>query len=321
MTVSHPAAGSRRPGTPPDPGSVRTCEQLGRALMALAGGRGQSAIAAEARKLSPPESLTKQTVNDLYHKGRPSEATLAAFLRVCGVPRDQHAAWQAARERAVGRPGRTSALHRLVDLVRIDATDPRALGVHAAIDVPGAAGTLPTYVERDADTGPAGLRARIQRAAADATGQFLLLVGEASAGKTRCAYEAIRHLLPHGWLLLPTDVEQLRHAAAHPFAGLVVWLDELQQHLRGSGGLTPHLVRTLTRSGVLLVATLREDSYQQYAREIGPGDSRAYASAWEVVRKHASVLTIPARLSAAEQARARAAAAHDRHLAAGLRID
>ncbi|MEU4574667.1 hypothetical protein [Nonomuraea sp. NPDC023979] len=151
-------------------------------------------------------------------------------------------------------------------------------------------------------------------------GRLLLLVGESSTGKTRCAFEAIRTLLPHWWLLQPDDVEQIRRAAASPPAQLVVWLDELQNHLLGTSGLTPDLARRLTRSGVLLIATMREEYYRPYARLPGPGGSRGEAAEWEVVRKLATPITIRAKLSVAEQGRVRAAAEHDGYLRAGLQI-
>jgi hypothetical protein len=299
---------------------VHTCEQLAQALKVLAGTHGPRDIEIASGKLRPPERLAKQTVSDMFSKGRPSERTLQVFLRVCGVSRDRHAAWQVARNRAVGEDGQLD-LMRTADLVRAGDADPGLLGVHAAIEVSGAPDDLPVYVERDTDTDPAGVRARIRNAVASGRGQLLLLVGESSVGKTRCACAAVQDLLPRWWLLQPADVEQIRQAAAHPPTDLVVWLDELQNYLGGSGGLTPDLVRTLTGSGVLLIATMREEFYQAYAHQPGREDSRAYAIEWEVVKKQAVAITIRAKLSAAEQARARAAASHDGYLRAGLRLD
>jgi hypothetical protein len=74
--------------------------------------------------------------------------------------------------------------------VLVNEADPRRLGVHAAISVPGAPdGIPPEYVPRDADEGEPGVRARV--AAASGAGGFVLLVGGSSVGKTRCAYEAV----------------------------------------------------------------------------------------------------------------------------------
>ncbi|WP_431921252.1 hypothetical protein [Nonomuraea jabiensis] len=320
MSTQRQVAGFDPASTPPDPGAVHTPEQFRQALNALAAGRGPTELEAAAHRLQPPASLSKQTVSDLLREGRPREATLATFLRVCQVPRQEHQAWQAARGRAEGH-SREPDLRRLVPLIRVGDADPRNLGVHPAIEVPGAHRELPTYVERDTDTAPNGVRALIRRAVTGGRGQLLLLVGQSSTGKTRCAFEAIQQLLPDGWLLQPADVEQIRQAAAHPRADLVVWLDELQNYLGASDGLTPDLVRTLTRSGVLLIATMREEFYQKYAHQPGHEDSRAYAIAWEVLTKQATPIPIRAKLSTAEQTRAQAAAAHDGYLRAGLLFD
>ncbi|MEV4018879.1 SDR family NAD(P)-dependent oxidoreductase [Nonomuraea angiospora] len=54
-------------------------------------------------------------------------------------------------------------------------------------------------------------------------------------------------------------------------------------------------MRTLTGSGALLIATMREQFYQAYARQPGPEHSRAYAIEWEVVTKQAAAITIRAK--------------------------
>ena len=82
--------------------------------------------------------------------------------------------------------------------VRVGETDPRRLGVHAAISAPGVPDEVPPeYVPRDADTAQFGIRARV--AAAAERGGFVLLVGGSSVGKTRSAAEAVRALLPDWW--------------------------------------------------------------------------------------------------------------------------
>ena len=79
--------------------------------------------------------------------------------------------------------------------VRAGEADLRRLGVHAAITVPGVPGeTAPEYVPRDVDAAEFGVRAGV--AAAAERGGFVLLVGGSSVGKTRCAAEAVRALLP-----------------------------------------------------------------------------------------------------------------------------
>ena len=86
--------------------------------------------------------------------------------------------------------------------VRVGDADPRRLGVHAAISVPGVPDdVLPEYVPRDVDAAESGVRAKV--AAAAERGGFVLLVGGSSVGKTRCAAEAVRAVVPDWWLVHP----------------------------------------------------------------------------------------------------------------------
>src|SRR6266851_726200 len=116
--------------------------------------------------------------------------------------------------------------------VRVEEADPRRLGVHAAISVPGVPDEVPPeYVPRDVDAAESGVRAKV--AAAAERGGFMLLVGGSSVGKTRCAEEAVKALLPDWWLVRPAGPDQLAALAAAPFPRTVVWLDELQDYLDG----------------------------------------------------------------------------------------
>lgn len=222
----------------PDPDQVHTMAEWLEALAALRGGRTYIALDRAVNPRLEPRVLSRATLSDLFNKGRPSIETLELFLRACGVPREERKRWQRARERALsdGVPGTAG-------LIRVFQAKPRRLGVHAAIDVPGAIGELPAYVERDIDTADRGVRALIQQASEE--GGMVLLVGEPSAGKTRCAFEIIRALLPDWWLLRPDDADHVRAIAVDPPARLVVWLDELQHYLDGSDALRVGTVRTL----------------------------------------------------------------------------
>ncbi len=92
--------------------------------------------------------------------------------------------------------------------VRAGEADPRRLGVHAAISVPGVPDeVLPEYVPRDIDAAGSGVRAKV--AAAAERGGFVLLVGGSSVGKTRCAFEAVKALLPDWWLVHPAGPDQV----------------------------------------------------------------------------------------------------------------
>ena len=202
--------------------------------------------------------------------------------------------------------------------VRVRQVDPRRLGVHAAISVPGVSDDeLPEYVPRDADAAGSGVRAKV--AAAAERGGFMLLVGGSSVGKTRCAAEAVRALLPDWWLVHPSGPGEVAELAAAPPARTVVWLDELQRCLDGEGGLTGGVVRALLGAPrpVLLIGTLWPDRYHAYTAVPAPGGPDPRAREREVLGL-AAVIRIGAEFSPAEQDRARAAAARDRRLAAAL---
>ena len=74
-------------------------------------------------------------------------------------------------------------------------------------------------------------------AAAAERGGFVLLTGGSSVGKTRCAAEAVKELLPDWWLVHPADPGEVAALAAAPPARTVVWLDELQRYLDGEHGM------------------------------------------------------------------------------------
>ena len=121
--------------------------------------------------------------------------------------------------------------------MRVSEADPRRLGVHAAISVPGVPDEVPPeYVPRDADTAGFGIRARVIAAAE--RGGFVLLVGGSSVGKTRAAFEAVGALLPDWWLVHPAGPGEVAALAAAPSPQTVVWLDELQRYLDGRSPVT-----------------------------------------------------------------------------------
>src|SRR4029077_8749908 len=142
---------------------------------------------------------------------------------------------------------------------------PRRLGVHAAISVPGVSDdVLPRYVPRDVDAAEFGVRARVSAAAR--AGGFVLLVGGSSAGKTRCAVEAVKALLPEWWLVHPAGPDQVTALAQAPPPRTVVWLDELQRYLDGERGLAGAAVRALLTASppAVLIGTLWPNRYTNY---------------------------------------------------------
>ncbi|WP_219510894.1 hypothetical protein [Nonomuraea ceibae] len=300
-------------GEQPDLGQIHTRAEFKGALERLRAGRSYAALdkAAEGR-------LPKSTVSDLLNpdKGLPDETTLEALLRACGVPPHQESAWLKARKRVLG-----GGDPRTAGLIRVAKAEPRRLGVHAAIDVPGADGELPAYVERDTDTAPRGVRTLIGNAAEGGRGGLVVLVGSSSVGKTRCAFEAIRARVPDWWLLHPSDTAQIRAIAADPPARLVVWLDELQRYLDGVDGLQAGTVRALLAQGAVLVATLWPDRYDIYTALPQPGQQDTHAHERELLSL-ADVVDIAERFTPDERVRAEQIAADgDVRLAVALHSD
>ncbi|MGV9772817.1 tetratricopeptide repeat protein [Streptosporangium sp. NPDC003464] len=309
-----PAQSPQPPGGAPgggqvDPAAVHTLAELVAALQVLRAWRSYEAL---DRAVGPGDRLPKSTLNGLLSTGRSTVETFELFLRACDVPREQRAAWRAARERAL-----SEVPPELAGVVRVERSDPRRLGVHAAIDTPGATDDLPVYVERDVDAGPRGMCALVGRAAE--RGGLVVLVGSSSVGKTRCAYEAVREVVPQWWLLHPSDAEHVRQAAATAPARLVVWLDELQRYLGGPAGLNAGTVRTLLGAGAVLVATLWPDRYAAYTELPKSGQPDPHAAERELLGL-ADVVHLEARFSAAERERAQTAArAGDRRIALALK--
>ena len=202
--------------------------------------------------------------------------------------------------------------------VRAGEAEPRRLGVHAAINVPGVPDEVPPeYVPRDVDNVEFGVRARV--AAAAQRGGFVLLVGGSSVGKTRCAVEAVTALLPYWWLVHPAGPTEVAALAQAPSPRTVVWLDELQRYLDGEHGLTGAVVRALLNAPhpALIIGTLWPDRYTAYTTLPDPDGADPHAREREVLDLAAIVRIDPA-FSPAEQDRARAAAARDRRLAIAL---
>jgi hypothetical protein len=106
--------------------------------------------------------------------------------------------------------------------VRVSEADPRRVGVHASIRVDGVDEDLPSYVERDVDSGERGVRALLAKAAD--RGGFVLLVGGSSVGKTRCAYEAVRAVLPDWWLIHPAGPDDIAALGGTRCSAVCGWI-------------------------------------------------------------------------------------------------
>jgi hypothetical protein len=201
---------------------------------------------------------------------------------------------------------------------RVDQADPRRLGVHAAISVPGVSDQVPPeYVLRDSDDGQFGVRAKIATAAE--RGGFVLLVGGSSVGKTRSAFEAVTAVLPEWRLVHPAGPAEVAALAAAPSPRTVVWLDELQRYFDGEYGLTGAVVRVLLNPAhsAVIIGTLWPDRYTAYTIVPPPGGADPHAREREVLEL-AEVVRINPVFRPAEQERARAAAARDPRLRVAL---
>ena len=215
-------------------------------------------------------------------------------------------------------PGQGARSARPMGAVQVRMANPRRLGVHAAISVPGVPDEVPPeYVLRDVDATEQGVRARV--AVAGKRGGFVLLVGGSSVGKTRCAVEAVQALLPDWWLVHPAGPGEIAELSAAPLPRVVVWLDELQRYLDGERGLTGAVVRALLNAPgpVVIIGTLRPDQYAVYTAVAAPGGADPHAREREVLDL-AEVFRIRAQFSAAERERSRLAAARDRRLRVAL---
>ena len=284
-------------GVPGDLLVEKLCGHLVREIMLRGSGGG------------PLTPLAEQLNHDLTHlQGQRIEDMLARLVAL-GITAPTPSADAGGPARDVGPA--TGA-------VQVSEADQRRLGVHAAISVPGAPQEVPPeYVPRDVDTAEHGIRARV--AAAALRGGFVLLVGGSSVGKTRCAVETVRALMPDWWLVHPAGPGQVAALAAAPVPRLVVWLDELQRYLDGEHGLTGAVVRELLNAPgpAVIIATLWPVFFTAYTSLPAPDGPDPHAREREVLDL-ADVVRIGPEFSPAEQGRARAAAARDPRLRVAL---
>jgi hypothetical protein len=256
----------------------------------------------------PLAPLADQLNHDLTHlQGQRVEGMLARLVALAVAPSAE-----------AGDPAREVRPARPAGAVQVSEADPRRLGVHVAISVPGVPEEVPPeYVPRDVDVDEHGVRARL--AAGAERGGFVLLVGGSSVGKTRCAAEAVKALLPDWWLVHPAGPAEVAALAQAPPRRMVMWLDELQRYLDGEHGLTGGAVRALLNAPhpVVIIGTLWPDRYAAYTMLPPLGGADLHAREREVLDL-AAVIRISPAFSAAEQDRVRAAAVRDRRLEVAL---
>ena len=148
-----------------------------------------------------------------------------------------------------------------------EITDRALLGIHPSIPLPLGADAslspdLPLYIPRDLD---ADLRAWIT--VHYESGGFLLLVGPAASGKSRCAYELVHGMLADWPIFMPSTAAQLTEyfETNPPPRKLIVWLDETQKFL-GSDGLKVATVRHMLAvpCPVIIVGTMWPQRYDSF---------------------------------------------------------
>ncbi|MEW2130522.1 hypothetical protein [Streptomyces sp. NPDC005435] len=166
--------------------------------------------------------------------------------------------------------------------------NPLELGVHRTSRLEGAP-PLPAYVPRDADESVSA-----QLVKAKEKGGLVLLVGESTAGKSRCAFEAVRREVPDHWIIAPPAASELSPVLSHiSLAGsgrrkFVLWLDDLDRFLL-PGGLDQGMLSTLLEQRVVVMATMRAEAYGNYSERALRGAETAVAS---VRRLGSSVLNL-----------------------------
>ncbi|UZJ31061.1 tetratricopeptide repeat protein [Streptomyces endophytica] len=145
---------------------------------------------------------------------------------------------------------------------RTEDVDPVALGVRPTYRLPDLP-QLPPYVIRDRDD---ALIAAVTRARE--AGGLVLVLGEPFAGKSRTALEAMVQGLAGFRVFAPargTDLRGLPALLQGRPGRYVLWLDDLDGHLGDAGGgLEPRLLAQLTALRVTVLATMREDAYDEH---------------------------------------------------------
>lgn len=179
-------------------------------------------------------------------------------------------AWEKALNRiAPADEPRDPDRPRASTAVRVIDADPLLLGIRASEPAPSPRDKsrrqlsgLPRYVRRDVHAAVAD-----QVEAAQASGGFVLLVGQSRAGKSRLAFEVVKELAGRWRLRVPADVAELRAWAENPrsLRQTVVWLEDLRPFLTGESGLTRAMLRDIVHSGhkVLIIGMIWTTDYNE----------------------------------------------------------
>jgi len=108
-------------------------------------------------------------------------------------------------------------------------------------------------------------------------GGFVLIVGDSTAGKSRAAFEAMRHTLRNHTLIAPRGVDGLRVAIAYASRcrKAVLWLNDLEFYLRPGGLSKADIARLLIGNGPakVILATIRSAEQARLLRGNAEPDS------------------------------------------------
>ena len=129
---------------------------------------------------------------------------------------------------------------------------PAALGKSISSHLPSLQERVPSYVPRDVDEELTSILKRTN---------FILIVGDSAAGKSRTAFEIMSALFPKHRLIAPADQAALKklEGVVLTQSRCVLWLDDLERYL-GPGGLSRTLLASIlgnSRTRRVVVATIR----------------------------------------------------------------
>ena len=197
-----------------------------------------------------------------------------------------------------------------------EVTDPFALDVHRPVTLDGSVRLpqLPAYVRRPHDN----QLTELVVGAAEGRSVMAVLVGGSSAGKTRACWEALEPLRREGgWRLWhpydPTRPEAILRDLPGVGQQTVVWLNETQEYLAGTGDVRERIAAMLrslladpARAPTLVLGTLWPDHYAALTQRPG-----------SLVQQllEGTVIEVPTSFTHADLTALRQAAAADKRLA------
>jgi hypothetical protein len=269
---------------------------------------GKALAAADPRFRALPTS----TVSDMLSGKRPIKLDLLkSLLTACQVVPSEYTAVLDTWQRINTVLGRGPA-----NAPRVDEVSPHDLGVHPAISSNGEPNDLPSYVRRDFDD---ELERRIVRGVDTGHGCFVLLIGGPSQGKTRSLYEVVRVTLSDWWLVQPARTQDIHDFRATPTERTVLWLDDFHRYLGADPPLLrEHVVELLRATGMIVVGTIRPDSY--FGRKRTPEDAGNEYVEHRLLLDVAQLISVPDTFTVEERQRAKEAATHDVRIRAALAV-